>query len=147
MTEIGRTCACLHTRMAAREITRFYAAAIRPAGLEATRFSLLGALAVGGAPSVARLAERLAIERTALLRNLKLLVRDGLIAPDEASGKGVAYRLTASGEAALRRAIPLWREAQGRVEAALGAKGLSAYRGSLRDLRHALRAPTGAAAP
>ncbi len=43
---VGERCICLHTRMAARAVTRAYDAALAPLGLEGTQFTLLAAIAV-----------------------------------------------------------------------------------------------------
>ncbi len=135
--EIGRQCFCLRSRMTARAVTRQYNAALAPVGLEVTEFSLLGALAVAKAPSIAALADLLAFERTTLVRNLKRLADRGLIAPESEKGRAVRYALTKDGLRVVKKAIPLWEAAQKKVTAQLDAAQAGAVMKSLDALRRA----------
>ena len=139
LEEVARACFCLQSRMTARAVTRRYNAVLAPLGLEVTEFSLLGVLAYGRATSIAEIAERLAFERTTLVRNLKRMAERGLIAPADARGRAVRYVLTKDGDAALKRAIPLWRKAQKEVERRLAAHDAAAVLASLANLRGAAR--------
>src|SRR5215468_10593608 len=94
LEDIARACFCLQSRMTARAVTRRYNAVLAPLGLEVTEFSLLGVLAYGRAASIAAIAERLAFERTTLVRNLKRMAERGLIAPAGGRGRAVRYALT-----------------------------------------------------
>lgn len=135
--DVGERCVCLHARMAARAVTRAYDAAIAPLGLETTQFTLLAAIAVDPTRSVTAMADRLALERTSLSRNLAVLSRRGLIAAGTGRGRAVRYALTPAGRALLAAALPAWETAQGRFETALGAEAWAETRGSLRRLRRA----------
>ena len=132
-------CFCLQARMAARAITRQYNAALAPAGLEITEFSLLAALRSIEGESIADLAEQLAFERTTLVRNLKRLEERGLVMQTSLGGRAVWYALTTEGRALLRRGAPLWRKAQADVRSALPDGG-EAVLGALDALRHAVEA-------
>lgn len=138
LDDIGRRCFCLHARMAARSVTRRYNAALAPLGLEITEFSLLAALAGGGAPSIAALAERLAFERTTLVRNLKRLAARRLIERAENTGRAVRYALTAQGRRLLERAVPIWAAAQEAAEARLADGGAAGVLAALETLRRAV---------
>jgi DNA-binding MarR family transcriptional regulator len=139
LEEVGRACFCLQSRMTARAITRRYNAMLAPLGLEVTEFSLLGAIAYGRATSIAQIAERLAFERTTLVRNLKRLAERGLIARAGGRGRAVRYELTKQGDAALKRALPLWRKAQKAVERRLKAGSAAGVLAALASLRGAAR--------
>jgi len=139
LADVGRACFCLQARMTARAVTRRYNAALAPLGLEVTEFSLLGAIAHGGAASIAVLAERLAFERTTLVRNLKRLAGRGLIAPAGGRGRAVRYGLTREGDALLREALPLWAEVQKAVERRLAAGDAPRVLAALASLRGATR--------
>jgi DNA-binding MarR family transcriptional regulator len=136
---IGRACFALHARMTARLLTRVYDAAVRPAGLRFAQFGLLGAIAHGSATSQTALAERLALERTTLVRNLKFLEQKGWIEPLPGGGRGLTHRLTQAGRDILGRAIPLWERAQADIEARLGGIDPDATRDAMRALRKAAR--------
>lgn len=83
---IARSCVALHVRMTARAVTRAYDEAMRPSGLKITQFVLLSALSTGQWKSVTELAERFALERTSLTRNLQLLATEGMVEPVECRG-------------------------------------------------------------
>lgn len=120
--EVRENCAVLRTRMAARKLTRAYDKALRPAGLKITQFTLLIAVEEGSAKSLTALADMLALERSSLVRNVKLLEEDGLLeAAPSGEGRSLGLRLTKAGRKKLTQALPLWREAQTQVEDALGA--------------------------
>ena len=120
--EVRENCAALRARMAARKLTRHYDKALRPAGLKITQFTLLISVAEGKAKSLTALADLLALERSGLVRNVKLLEDEGLIeSAPSGEGRSLGLRLTKAGRKKLTQALPLWREAQSEVEASLGA--------------------------
>ncbi|GGC83919.1 MarR family winged helix-turn-helix transcriptional regulator [Chelatococcus reniformis] len=139
IAHLGRVCACLHTRMTARALTRVYDELLRPSGLKVTQLSLLAAIEQGICGSISTLADRLAFERTTLTRNLQLLREAGLIVPREGTGRAVAYELSPEGRAALARALPLWKKAQDMIEASVGPQVWTETRDSLKALRKAAR--------
>jgi DNA-binding MarR family transcriptional regulator len=139
LAAIGRACFALHARMTARLLTRVYDAAVRPAGLRFAQFGLLGAIAHGSATSQTALADRLGLERTTLVRNLKFLEQKGWIEATPGGGRGLAHRLTPAGRDILARAIPLWERAQAHIEVRLGGTDPDAARDALRALRKAAR--------
>ena len=132
--EIGLNCLCLQSRMTARAVTRAYDAALKPVGLKATGFSLLVAVAHGGARSMTELADHLAMERTTLVRNVDLMVRDGLVAR-AAAGRAATLVLTTAGHRQLERALPLWQAAQATILRRLGDD--DGVRSALKTLRRA----------
>ena len=139
LVAIRRACFALHARMTARLLTRVYDAAVRPTGLRFAQFGLLGAIAHGSATSQTALAERLGLERTTLVRNLKFLEQKGWIEATPGGGRGLAHRLTPAGRDILARAVPLWERAQRDIEARLGGIDPDATREAMRALRKAAR--------
>ncbi|KQN74246.1 MarR family transcriptional regulator [Devosia sp. Leaf64] len=116
-------CLVLNTRMAARAVTRLSDRRLRPFGVTAAQFNIMGMLVSRPNRSISEMASELAMERTTLSRNLALLERKGLIATEAiAEGKARPYALTETGRAAFNKAIPEWRS-------------------SIADLRLALRDP------
>lgn len=114
-------CTCFNVRRAARAVTQYYDDIMAPSGIKSTQFTMLGAVSMMGPASVTRLAEHLALDRTTLTRNLKVLADQGLI--EISAGEDRRERvasLTAEGAAAIERATPVWREAQERLTAELG---------------------------
>ena len=121
LREVARACACANLRKAARAVTQLFDAALAPSGLKATQFTLLVTTRLTGESTINELAERMAMDRTTLSRNLKPLVRSGLLEmqPGE-DGRTRLVRLTPAGEQALEEAYPLWQQAQQETISALG---------------------------
>lgn len=138
---IGEQCFCLHSRMTARAITRQYNSILASLGLEVTEFSLLAALTISEDTSITTLAERLAFERTTLVRNLKNMAARGLIKPSGDKGRAVRYLLTKRGHLVLEKALPLWIEAQKSVLSQLEGSDAKGVLNSLKALRRAAKAP------
>jgi DNA-binding MarR family transcriptional regulator len=134
---IGKTCFALHARMTARLLSRTYEAALRPLGLKLPQFGILGAIGHGTTASETVLADRLGLERTTLVRNLKVLAQKGWIEPVTGDGRGVRHRLTPAGQAILEAAIPLWQKAQNQLEAKLKDTDAEEARQAMRALRKA----------
>jgi DNA-binding MarR family transcriptional regulator len=108
-----RQCACSTARRKSRELTRFYEQAMRGSGLRASQFTLLATLIQTGPMPATRLADFLGLERTTLTRNLRPLVRDGLVVIEEGADRRVhKVAITAKGVEAAERAFPAWRKAQ-----------------------------------
>lgn len=132
---VARQCAALHTRMAARNVTRIYDKALRPFGLKVTQFSLLIAIKSGTARSIADLANGLAMERTTLTRNLQLLEKAELISlGEEGYRRARQIELTRAGERTLQDALPAWQRAQCRVLKEIGEDRWENARVLLREL-------------
>ena len=92
---------------------------MRGAGVRGTQFTLLATLIQTGPLPTTRLADLLGLERTTLTRNLRPLVRDGLVRIDEGEDRRVRQAaITAAGEEAARRAFPFWKTAQDAARAA-----------------------------
>jgi DNA-binding MarR family transcriptional regulator len=139
INKIGRECLCLQSRMTTRAITRRYNTVLAPIGLEVTEFSLLAALHVGRHSSITELADRLAFERTTLVRNLKHMAERSLIESATQKGRAVKYILTKKGLSLLTQALPLWAAAQTSVHEQMAPGTASKVLASLKTLRRATR--------
>ncbi len=123
------SCACFNIRRAARKVTQIYDKALRPAGLQATQFTLLAMLAAGNDGNgilMGSLAGRLGMDRTTLTRNLAIAERAkwALVRP----GKDRRERhvaLTAAGRKKLAQARPYWQAAQQGIIEQLSETGLA----------------------
>jgi DNA-binding MarR family transcriptional regulator len=120
-----RSCVCTAIRRASRTITHHYDEALRDSGLRNTQFTLLATLVQTGPMPMTRLAAFLSLERTTLTRNLKSLLRDGLVESHaEKDGRVRKIAITAKGEAKARAAFPFWRKAQNSARALTATLGL-----------------------
>jgi DNA-binding MarR family transcriptional regulator len=119
-------CTCLALRRATRRVTQIYDAHLKPLGLRITQFAVLGQLS--GAPetapvslSITALARRLGLDRSTLGRNLRPLIKAGLVVMEGGEDRRAhTLSLTPAGRALLEKAIPLWRDAQRHVSEKLG---------------------------
>ncbi len=127
-------CACKNLRQASRIVTQLYDAALKPAKLKATQFTLLAILNKTGEIPVSKLAARMVIDRTTLSRNLNPLIEKGLIVSTTREDLRVHYvSLTTSGKAAVRKALPLWQQAQKHFIAGMGSNNWSNLISSLKQ--------------
>lgn len=134
--EIRDTCLCLATQRAARRLARRFDRAFAPVGLTNGQFSLMMALNAPQAPTVGKLAEFLAMDRTTLTAALKSLERRGLVAvaADEKDKRARRLSLTEAGRESLAAAVPIWRETHAALVKELAQGDAEALRGSFRKL-------------
>lgn len=128
-------CAAFSFRMAARAVTRLFDAAMQESGIRSTQFALLVAVAKKQPVAIHTLSEILFIDATTLTRNLDLLRKDGLLS---ISPRGTMRQrfvtLTAKGESALARSLPLWRKMQDRFISNIGKKHWTELRDEMERL-------------
>lgn len=114
-------CTCAVLRRTARRVTQAYDRALRPAGIKLTQYSVLANVRRDGGLSITELAERLAMDRTTLTRNLRPMERVGWIevgpGPDR---RRRAVRITAAGREVFEAAFPLWQAAERGLRRGLG---------------------------
>ena len=132
LREVARACACANLRRAARVVTQIFDAALAPSGLKCTQFTLLVTARLVGEETVNGLAQKMVMDRTTLSRNLKPLVRAGLLEtiPGE-DNRTRLIRISAEGKRALGRAYPMWEAAQEEVVGALGSERFEALLGDV----------------
>jgi DNA-binding MarR family transcriptional regulator len=105
----------MNLRQAARAVTAQFDAQLQSTGLRATQLNLLMAVETGAAVTITDLAEILAMDRTTMTRNLKLLRDRGYVERDRIA-------LTAQGRRSAAVALPLWEKAQARFVGSLGSQ-------------------------
>src|SRR5712692_3672423 len=131
-----RACAVMNLRQAARAVTAQFDAQLQSTGLRATQLNLLMAVETGVAVTITDLAEILAMDRTTMTRNLKLLRQRKLV-----DGKTIA--LTAKGRRAAAAALPLWEKAQAEILDSLGKKRWAALLGELEAVKSSIQPRSG----
>lgn len=129
-------CACNQLRRATRGITALYDAAMASSGLKVTQLPILVGLGSSGDVPVTALAEALALDRTTLTRNLRVLEDRGLIATveDADDARVRIVSLTLEGSRVLSGALARWREVQASVEEQYGRERLRALYAELAEL-------------
>jgi DNA-binding MarR family transcriptional regulator len=122
MTYDFSDCLLLNTVMAARAMTRRYDAQLQRFGVSVVQFSVLTVLRHGRQEPVSHMAERIAMDRTTLIRNLELLTRKGLVSSAPAAkGNGRSFTLTPEGQRLADELMPHWQAAQKEVRGLLDA--------------------------
>jgi DNA-binding MarR family transcriptional regulator len=134
--EVRDTCLCLHAQRAARALARHFDEVLRPYGLTNGQFSLLMSLNRPEPPTLAPVAELLAMDRTTLTAALKPLQRRGLvrIEPDPKDRRSRRLILTQEGHDALIAALPAWRKAHDDIDRMLDPTNPQELRDALRKL-------------
>jgi DNA-binding MarR family transcriptional regulator len=125
-TLMNQSCLSLNLRWAARNVTRHYEQALEKASISATQLPIVAAVHAMEMPSLATLAENLDLERSTVSREVKILVRDGLLelTPGR-DGRTKEVHLTRKGVTTLARAIPLWKEAHAELQEMIGEERVS----------------------
>jgi DNA-binding MarR family transcriptional regulator len=120
-------CLAGNLRAAARVATRLYDARLAGVGLRIGQVALLAQVRRHGPLSASRLADLLAIERSAVVRDLQVLERLGLVrsAPDPRDRRGRHLSLTPEGARRLEAAAPRWRAAQELMRDRLGGRSMA----------------------
>lgn len=118
-------CHCINLRRAANAVTDYYDRALADTGITVSQYSLLSNIGKIEPCSVAELSRLVRLERTTLVRNLKLLYEAEWIQNDAAPGsrKGKIH-LTDAGRKLAAAAKVRWLEAQEDIEAFLGEEEL-----------------------
>ena len=131
-------CNCFATRQAARHITRLYERHLADIDLTSAQFSILFVLDEKPHASMAQLSDALVMDRTTLLRAVKPLERDNLIAGKRGGGEGdprqMTFDLAAAGRDKLKKAMVRWAAAQREFEAQVGAARAARLRKDLLSL-------------
>jgi DNA-binding MarR family transcriptional regulator len=122
--------------MATRLVSRQYDAALAPAGLTVTAYSILVRLKVDGRLPLGALAARLGLDRTTLSREAAPLIEAGLVdsAPDEQDARRRVLSVSDTGSARLAAARPLWEQVQADFAGAFGAGRTEALIQELHEL-------------
>ena len=114
-------CMVLGTRKAARAITRLYNAKIRHIGLTSTQVSVLFAIDSSRHQSITDMADNLALERSSLTRNIKLLENRQLVEKHGTGrGRSQIVSLTSEGDRLMKIAYTHWIDAQSQLRAEMG---------------------------
>jgi DNA-binding MarR family transcriptional regulator len=115
MVSIEKTQGCLNfqLRRTSRLLGRYYDKTLRPLGLRITQFNLIAVLAQTGPIAITALADLVAMERSALARNLKPIERRKLVTVTPGKDKRTrTVKLTPAGRRKLEEALPVWDQAQ-----------------------------------
>lgn len=128
-------CYCTNLRRSANIISGFYDTSLKSAGLTAAQYSLLVNLSRLGSANITHWAECVGLDRSTMVRNIKLLQAHDFVEITEGHGK--VFTLSPEGRRVLELAVPLWQKAQEQIEDALekdNAEAISRISEKLQEL-------------
>lgn len=117
-------CYCTNLRRSVLWVTEYYDKALAPCGLSVPQYYLLINLSRMERANLSQWAERVGLDRTTMVRNVKTLEAKGLVAPAE--GRGRTFALIDSGKDTLARGVALWEQAQDGLREKLGVEDAEA---------------------
>lgn len=122
--EIAESCLGARARRLERALSRLYDGELRSQGVTSAQLGLLVAIELAGPTTATWVGRRLELEKSTVSRNLARLQTAGLVEVTD------GLRTTPRGSAVIRACHPLWRRAQERAEALLGATGARLFAAS-----------------
>lgn len=131
--QIAGACNCFALRQATRFVTQIYERHLSPLGVTPAQFSIMAILSRRPDILMSDLADALVMDRTTLLRALKPLQRDGLVAAraSEHDARAHALNLTKQGVRTFGHAKRAWQAAQEEFETQFGQGRAKALRDEL----------------
>lgn len=122
------SCFCITLDRAATSLTDFYNQSLAELGITVKQYSLLSKLHSLGSCSTSELAEAVGLDRSTLVRNLKVLMQRGWI-EDSASrtSRAHAYTLTQEGLEVREKAKACWERLQEQVVEKVGSEKMAVF--------------------
>lgn len=134
----AEACAFFNVRRLSRLLERHYSKALAPAGVTASQFAILIAVAATREPSVSALGRTLGMSQSALSRQLSWMAQRDWVEVSAGTGRSQRVRLANQGNVRVRQALPHWQRAQDAVIASLGDQP---WQRLLRGVRRVTEAP------
>ncbi len=117
-------CYCTNLRRGANAITDCYDRALKAIGVTITQYAQLVHLKRLGSANTTQWADYLGLDRSTMVRNIRLLVERQLVTRTEGHGK--TWMLSPAGEDLVARTGPLWQKVQQKVARVLGSDDAAA---------------------
>jgi DNA-binding MarR family transcriptional regulator len=122
---IANSCLAVRVRMLNRVITNLYDEALRPLGLKVSQLNLLVVAAKLGTARPTEVCDILLLDPSTLSRNVERMQAQGwLEVVTDSDRRAQPFRITAKGRALLKRAVPLWEQAQKQAAELLSEQGV-----------------------
>lgn len=129
------TCLCIDLRTAAQQLTQVYDDVMAPSGITVTQFSQLHLISKLAGPTLKELAAASQLERSTLGRNIRVLEKQDLVQMKVGQdARTRTIHLTRKGQAAFKRAVPLWKKVQSELLKRIGTSGRNQLDGMLDTL-------------
>ena len=125
MTELSKSsCYCTNLRRSTNVVSAFYDSILSEVGLTVAQYYLLVNLSTLGTVNITHWAKAVGLDRSTMVRNIKLLQNRGLV--EIVDGHGKTFALSSEGTMILEKAMPLWEKAQMQIEKILGKEDVEA---------------------
>ncbi len=119
------TCYCLDMRKASQKVTNIYTTALKPINISVTQFGLLKHIQTLQPINVTDLANVMELDRTTVVRTLKILENRGYILDiSEDRKRNRKLILTNNGKSTVNNGTILWSKVQDKFKDFLGEKDL-----------------------
>lgn len=123
--EKRKSCHCIKLRRAANAVTQLYDTVFSDLGLTTAQFSLLYSLKEIQPCSMRELADYMVLERSTLVRNVKVMSERRLVIDKKETGvRDSRLYLSDKGNDLLAKAVPKWNDIQECFERKLGNSGV-----------------------
>lgn len=128
-------CLCFNIRKASRIITQVYEDSLRELGYTPSQIMILSGIRDLHSTTINELARALCTDRTTVSRNLRPLMKDGLIKPcDCADRRAKAVMLTEKGSAVFEEAAGIWYRQHQKISKAVGAQRMAKFLKEVNDI-------------
>lgn len=117
-------CYCTNIRRAAQALSEYYDAALREAQLNVAQYCLMINLSRMEKANITWWAKEVELDRSTMVRNVKVLESHGWIKLVEGNGK--TFALSEEGKLVLEQAIPLWNKTQNEIKEKVGMEDAEA---------------------
>jgi DNA-binding MarR family transcriptional regulator len=134
---IADQCIGARVRMLNRMLTRIYEDALREYGIRFSQMNILTVIALRGPVQPADIVRILALEKSTVSRNAKLMESNGWIRSRPGEGNTQLLEITAAGARLYRKAAAAWEQAQENSAAILGDRATQAIRRAVDRLKEA----------
>jgi DNA-binding MarR family transcriptional regulator len=124
IARLASNCVCSNLRRTARAVSNYYDGLLgNISDLRISQVTVLVVLYLAGPVTINALADKLALDRTTLARNLKPLAQQNLLTVAAGSDQRTRIAaLTSQGEEMLLRVLPVWEQAQAEMVAGIGGE-------------------------
>lgn len=119
--DVAQNCLFNKVRTVSRYVTNMYTKALKDVGVTPVQFSMMTAIQILEQGNVNSLSTALKMDRTTINRNLKPLIRDGLVYINESEDKRERIiSITKEGEEIYNKGYVEWQKAQNELKESIG---------------------------
>ncbi len=120
-----KACFCINFRQTANTLTKLYNKALEPYNISASQFSLLNEIDYLKECSKTELAYFAKLDRTTVVRNLKILVDKGFVSDRQGENQRESLIMTTDlGKQIVKDGLAAWKKAQDQVKNQIGRENI-----------------------